>query len=240
MNRAKQLPDAYAKHVDSNNYKLLQLANLLYVDLNADLKKINQSRDLYNAAGKTLDYYGAMVGEKRSGASDDQFRTKIFNRIGKNVANPDCNSIITAIAQTLGLEPSTITIQEDENLSVKISGITLESVKKSGYTAEEIAEMISKLLTIGVTLSATSFSGTLFIIDKKAYWTFSSEVFEKYPYLASAWLAGQSQMYNYGNDVGLSGYGEVPEEFLTGKYIPQSEEYKTKGTYSGGTLGMII
>lgn len=231
MNRAKQLPDSYVKNVDSNNYKLLQLANLLYVDLNADLKKINQSRDLYNATGKTLDYYGAMVGEKRNGASDEQFRTKILNRIGRNVANSDCNSFITIVANMLDIKPETIRTVEGEN-SVEVVGLTVETIEKSGYTSEELIEMMENLLPIGVSMAGSEITGSLLIFDILNFFG-DDAVFSEYPRLYTAWYLGQVE-YAKGNDVGLSGYGEVPETFKS--VYPN---YQTSGTYTGGTLSVL-
>ena len=84
MNESRKLPDAYAKEKCSNLYKVMQLDDLLYADSKGALKSIDRSRDLQQAYGETLDKYGEMFGVERKGASDEQLRIKLLNKIAVN------------------------------------------------------------------------------------------------------------------------------------------------------------
>lgn len=221
MNNTKKMPDAYAKHTESNLYKLLQVVNLLQNDAKVDLKCIDKSRDIYKSSGKTLDRYGEMVGELRSGATDEQYRTKILSKIARSISGSDCNSVISAVAQIFGVDASDISLSEGD-MSVAINGLTIEMLENSGYKSREIEKMISGLIPAGVELSHQKYKGTLLINDE----TSSSS---DYPTLYVAWSRGMSAYVANGTDIGLSGYGEVPWD-STGTM---------SGTYQGGTLGIL-
>ena len=79
----KNLPDAFAKSENSNNYKLFQIIKKALADLDEDLSHINDTLDINfdtrNATdeekalfSKTLNLYGAMFNQPR-GAMDDDF-----------------------------------------------------------------------------------------------------------------------------------------------------------------------
>ena len=230
MNNTKRLPDAYAKNIDSNLYRLLQIANLLFTDTKCDLISISESRDLYNVSGKTLDYYGEMLGESRNGLTDEQYRTKILNRIGRYISGSDCNSFINSVSQMLGIEQSDISVSEGK-MSVTINGLTMQILDNSGYKSHEIEEMIKGLMPVGVEINRPMYSGTLLILNENDKTGFSPE--NNYPVLFPAWYRGQQELWNY-RDVGLSGNGKVPDSWAATAWGTKSE-----GTYEGGTLGIL-
>lgn len=168
MNNAKKLPDAYAKCVDSNNYKLLQLANLLYTDLRCDLLKIAESRDLEYATGETLDRYGEMLGKSRNGDSDTKYRANLLIQIGKHVSGSDFNSVIKLISDIFGIPVEEVQISELEdptitslyNIGAIVSNISFEAIEKVGFTIDEAIEAIKSLLPAGVPIVNSSFAGT--------------------------------------------------------------------------------
>lgn len=231
QNETKRLPDAYAKDTNSNNYKILQLLYLLNADTRADLQSIEHASDIANASGKTLDKFGEMYGQARNGANDEQYRFLIMYKISKMTTKSDCNSIINSL-ETLFNTDGGIKITEG-NLTAKVEGISIETIENTGFTNEQIKEMISDLMPVGVSLSGTTFAGTLKITNNKLVYG-NQELKEKYPVLYPAWSESQTLYMYEGKDVGLSGYGEVPELFAG------AEKYKTKGTYSGGTLSLIV
>lgn len=239
MNNAKRLPDAYAKNTDSNIYRLLQLVNLLYNDLKIDLKSIDETRDIQQATGKTLDKYGEMVNVSRGGATDEQYRTKILSQIARYVTESDCNSVISAIAHIFDAAETDISIIEDD-MKVEILGLTIETLEKSGYKSREIEAMIRGIIPIGVEMSPPKYAGTLEIIDYISFRRPSDEAFnelaDNYPVLFFAWQRGQSAYAGSGNDTGLSGHGEVPESF---KSLWGIVNYQASGDYAGGSLGML-
>lgn len=160
MNRAKKLPDAYAKSIDSNNYKLLQLANLLYTDLKCDLTSIFELRNLQHAFGKILDEYGRMVGLNRNGLNDEQYRIKIYNQIGKQRSTGNCNDAIRLIAQTLGVEVDSFSLIEKGDATISITGLTTDVLEQSGFDVRELREIIDGVLPIGVAIDEMTFEGT--------------------------------------------------------------------------------
>lgn len=236
MNNAKRLPDAYAKNTDSNIYKLLQLVNLLYNDLNIDLKCIDKSRDIHEATGKTLDRYGEMINVSRGGATDEQYRTKILSQIARYVTESDCNSVISAIAHIFDVAETEMSIIEGD-MKVEILGLTMEMLEKIGYKSREIEAMIRGLIPIGVEMSPPKYAGTLKILSDEeieANRSYANSFSSQYPVLHAAWVAN---FYNLGvntYDTGLSGYGKVPE-----KWKGWGAWYWYSGTFEGGTLGIL-
>lgn len=231
MNNTKRLPDAYAKNTDSNIYRLLQLVNLLYNDLQIDLKCIDKSRDIHEATGKTLDRYGEMINVSRGGATDEQYRTKILSQIARYVTESDCNSVISAIAHIFDVPVTDISIVE-ENMKVDILGLTMEMLEKSGYKSREIETMIRGLIPIGVELSPPKYAGTLKILSDEEIERMDISLRVDYPVLYPAWIHG-NMFGDY--DRGLSGDYDLPEDWvymsIVFGLIPE--------TFKGGTLGML-
>lgn len=159
MNDIQKMPDAYYKLVGGNLYNLLALASMIQTEGTTDFNDIADSRDIQNATGATLDNYGAMVGVARSGATDEQYRTKILNKISVNTSGVDANSIIRSIGQTLNTDSSGISISEG-NMAVSVLGLTLSQIAESGYSESEIRQMIENLLPIGVALEYVFYYGT--------------------------------------------------------------------------------
>lgn len=226
MNNAKKLPDAYAKNTDSNIYKLLQLVNLLHNDLRIDLQSIDESRDIQNATGRTLDKYGEMISVSRGGATDEQYRTKILSQIARYVTESDCNSVISAIAHIFDVPVTDISIIEGD-MNVEILGLTMEMLEKSGYKSREIEAMIRGVIPIGVEMSSPKYAGTLMIMEEGK--TVGDTFVQNYPVLGPAlWYGSLAQ--NIGT--GLSGERDIPESWISVGVDPT-------GTFEGGTLGIL-
>ena len=160
MNNINRLPDAYAKDVESNNYKLLQLACFLREDQREDLTAILESRDLKNAHGKTLDKYGEMVGQSRGGATDEQYHIKLLNQIGRQRSTGSCDDVIHLVAQTLGVDVGSFSLTEKGNATIAIDGLTTETLENSGLGLSEVKNIINDILPVGVGISGISFTGT--------------------------------------------------------------------------------
>lgn len=227
MNNTKRLPDAYAKNTDSNIYKLLQLVNLLHNDLKIDLQSIDESRDIQNATGRTLDKYGEMINVSRGGATDEQYRTKILSQIARYVTESDCNSVISAIAHIFDVPVTDISIVEG-NMTVDIFGLTMEMLEKSGYKSREIEAMIRGLIPIGVEMSPPKYAGTLKILSDEEIDRMDVSLRVSYPVLYPAWVHGH--IYHGVYDRGLSGDYDVPEEWTF---------LLSQTTFEGGTLGIL-
>lgn len=238
MNRTKNLSDAYRKDTGGNLYKLLQLVNLLQNDTKIDLNAIDSSRDIHEATGKTLDGYGLLIGESRNGATDEQYRTKILSKIARYRTDSDCNSIITAIAQLFTTDAANLSIIEDD-MKADVIGLTIEMLEKSGYKSREIKSVLSELMPVGVELIPPKYAGTLKLLSDEEIQKYTLFK-ERYPVLFPAWQAnfyvnfGGNDAGIYTHDIGLSGYGEVPEEWKG-----WLSTYWYSGTFEGGTLGML-
>lgn len=250
INNVTRLPDAYAKDADSNNNKLFQLAYFTSSILEDDLADIADSRDLSQAYGATLDAYGAMFGVPRNGATDTQYRVKILSQIGSLITTGDANSVLSFIAQMLGVSESSIRLIEG-NMVVNVAGLTMAVLQSTGYTAAEITEMIKSIMPIGVSVGSMSFAGTLLLH------TDTLSGVSDYPTLYASWMDGQlGKVYQKAisdqsvdeelvRKVGLSGNGTVPSSFLNTSYVQAIQnaiegfEFQASGTYEGGTLGIV-
>ena len=93
----KELSDAWKKTQDSNNAKMLGLNESSVNRLLEVFKQIDDCLDIYKATGKTLDYYGAAVGQPRGNLADDKYRGLIITRIAVNVSGCDYQTVIANI-----------------------------------------------------------------------------------------------------------------------------------------------
>ena len=76
--------------------------------------------------GKTLDYYGEMVGQQRGSLTDDQYRIMILVKIARNAASTDYNSIINILSMILECKTSDISlVNTNKPATVKIQRIPL-------------------------------------------------------------------------------------------------------------------
>lgn len=254
-NNITKFPDAYYKLIGGNLYNLMQLEALTSSVVSDDFKAVENSRELDKATGKTLDNYGSIVGETRNGATDEQYLTKILNKIAINSAGTDVNSIINTIIQTLRVEQSdlksyyvdTFTVNtvnisiKEGNGSVTVKGLSEKMVNKSGYSEQEVTVMIKELMPIGVNLERTVYAGTLEVFRSwfSAYPQLADQsLLVKYPLLWTAWYMGQLAIIQRGSEIGLSGDLDVPPEFAEGTGI--ITKMKTQGAYDGGTLSALV
>lgn len=156
-----KLPDAFNKEKDSNNNKILSLDSILQTEVHNDIVDAFESLDIYKAFGKTLDYYGEIVGQKRGALTDDQYRILILVKIARNAASTDFNSIIGILSMILECEKGDISlVNADKPATVKIQRIPLKVLVAVGFTAMQAAEMLNTLLPVTVTLEGAVFEGT--------------------------------------------------------------------------------
>ena len=161
MSNVKKLPDSYAKHASSNNYKLLNLNEQAITDAKADAAALFDVLDLQNATGHTLDLYGDMVGQKRGVLNDTQYRFMILTRVGINVAQGNYATVIKSLRLIFGCEDNEIVLRDsDSPCKVKLEAFPLEVLVKAGFTSMQAVAMIESLLPVGVTLDTANFEGT--------------------------------------------------------------------------------
>ena len=158
---AKNLPDAYRKTDESNNAKILAAEKSALDSTRDAISAIYESLDINKAHGKTLDLYGETIGQPRGAATDEQFLVLIKNRIVRNFANADHDSIVKALCMTFDCEPSEILLTEsDAPCRVKLEGIPIKSIVESNLDIDTATQIVFGLIPVGVYVESASFSGT--------------------------------------------------------------------------------
>ncbi len=166
MKNVERLPDCYRKDADSNNYKLLELNSLAVEELKADIKAVKNVLDLNLAAGKSLDLYGDMLGQRRGLLNDEQYRYMLFARIGRNIVQGDYQSIMDTLVLMFGSHQGDITLddldleEEETPCVVKLSKFPISVLLNAGFSSRQAVTMIETLLPVCVTLAADNFEGT--------------------------------------------------------------------------------
>lgn len=160
-NLVKNLPDAFKKSTDSNNFKILEIERVACNNLRERLQDISDILDINNAKGKTLDLYGERVGQARGQATDEKYLLMIKAKILRNISNGSYPSVVAAICETFNCEPSQVLITEDEQAcSVTLAALPLEIINAAGLTTSQTVAIIKSMLPVGVTLTAFLFEGT--------------------------------------------------------------------------------
>jgi len=166
LKNVERLPDCYRKDQDSNNYKLLELNSLAIDELKEDIKAVKNVLDLNLAAGKSLDLYGDMLGQRRGLLNDEQYRYMLFARIGRNIVQGDYQSIMNTLVLMFGSQQGDITLddldlkEEETPCVVKLSKFPISVLMSAGFSSRQAVTMIEMLLPVCVTLSADNFEGT--------------------------------------------------------------------------------
>ena len=159
-----KLPDAFDKQQDSNNAKMLALNEGSISVLEQVLDQVDVSTDIYQATGKTLDYYGEIVGQKRGNLNDEKFRLMILSRIAVNTSGVDYMTIMDNVIQILGCRLDDVTIIEmqdhDEPATLKVTALPYEILGRAGFTSRQAVEMLARLMPIGVKLIAQELQGS--------------------------------------------------------------------------------
>lgn len=161
-NHVKNLPDAYKKTNDSNNYKILEMERLAGEYLMERLQAIDNILDVNNATGKTLDLYGERVGQARGLADDEKYLLMIKAKIMRNLSNGSYTSIVDAICATFDCPPEEVYIKESENKPCTVESVELplERIVEAGLTASQAIQIIESLLPTGITLEFQFYEGT--------------------------------------------------------------------------------
>ena len=180
-NLVKNLPDAYKKTKDSNNFKILEVERVACDDLRHGLRQIFNAYaetpeeegilNINNAKGKTLDLYGARVGQMRGVAEDEKYLLMIKAKIMRNTSNGNHEDIVKALCATFDCEPSLVMLTEgDEPFTVNLTKLPMDRVTNVGLTTSQAKELIESLLPIGVKLASFIIDGTLtFGTDENEY-----------------------------------------------------------------------
>lgn len=155
------LPDCFDKSEDSNNHKLLETERQSIDKHSDDLWDIFQILDLDNARNKTLDHYGARVGQARGLADDEKYLILIKSKIMRNLNNGTYPSILNSICATFDCKPEEVYIGETNNpCNVSMVALPLDIINRVGMSATQIIALVKSLLPICITLDNVSLEGT--------------------------------------------------------------------------------
>lgn len=168
-NLAKNLPDAFAKDSDSNNYKILENEKYVLGEHLDHIWDIYTILDIDNATGKTLDRYGERVGQSRGLAADDKYLIMIKARIMRNIGNGTYPSILQSMVLTFGCTADKIYIEEtDEPCHIKTVTLPLDVLNSCDMTVKQVTQIIKSLLPICVTVDTVALEGTFEFSDSES------------------------------------------------------------------------
>lgn len=167
MSNVDKLPDCYAKGTYSNNYKLLKLNELAISDVKSDALAIYNMIDILQATGHTLDLYGDIVGQKRGTLNDTQYRYMILNKIGINVCQSTHATVINILKEMFNCDIKDIALKDDneKTCSVNLAKFPIQILNSTGFTVNQVIEIIETLLPAGVGISLANFEGTFEFSD---------------------------------------------------------------------------
>lgn len=127
---------------------------------------MDDTLDLDQASGKTLDLYGKMLDQQRGLLNDTQYRYMLYTKIGRNIAKGDYNSIMDIVVMMFNCNHGDITIDDfelteaDKPCAVELTKFPLYVLANAGFSSKQAIQLIESLLPICVTLSAQNFEGT--------------------------------------------------------------------------------
>lgn len=167
-NLVKNLPDAFDKSENSNNFKILENERLAVEEHLADLYRIYEILNIDNAYGKILDRYGERVGQSRGLATDEQYLVMIKAKIMRILGNGTYPRIINSICSTFGCEPSEVCIAEtDEPCTIKMITLPLTVLNTTGMTVKQTSKLIKSLLPICIRMDTLTLEGTFEFSDNE-------------------------------------------------------------------------
>lgn len=148
---AKNLPDAYRKDKESNNYKILEVEKQSTQMFNDDAENVFESLDIWQATGKTLDLYGEIYNLPRKDMNDDQYRIMILLKLAQNRSGSDHASIVSTLASVLGVPVDTFWMTDsDVPGNVDINALPYNVIQEAGVSIVEVWTRLKALLAAGV------------------------------------------------------------------------------------------
>lgn len=156
----KNLPDAFAKDKDSNNYKFLQIQKRSSDRVLKVLQDISDAFNIDNAYGATLDlWYGGKVSLERGQMSDEQYRIRLKGKQMQNTADGSFPDLVKALAFVLqcGKKDIHIVASETSN-AVIVKNLPNATLKNAGFNLPQINDLIMSLLPAGVKIAEYNYN----------------------------------------------------------------------------------
>ena len=155
------LPDAYSKGIESDNYKLLLLEQLFVQELRDDVQALDEVLDIHNATGKTLDLYGRTYKQARGALTDEQYRYSILQRVTRNMAQGDYNSIVNALSVAFGVPVTQIKfVETDKSAEVEMQSLPYSVLLEAGITVGQLRNIVLNILPAGIGLAPLNLEGS--------------------------------------------------------------------------------
>ena len=159
-NFAYNLPDAFQKDPDSDNYKLLAVEKYICDAIMQIMSDIYDITDIDKATGAALDMHGARHQILRGSSDDTQYRIRIKGKIAQSLCDGSRDSVAEAVAFILSSDTSQIQLRTKEQGKVELLGIPVELLIDAGFTTEQINDMLNALFPTGVVLEDVQYIGT--------------------------------------------------------------------------------
>ncbi len=156
----KNLPDAFEKDKDSNNYKLLQIQKKSSDKILQVLQDMLDAFNIDNAYGATLDlWFGEKFGLKRGQMSDEQYRIRLKGKQMQNTTDGSFPKLVKALAFILQCDKKDIHIVASERTnSIIVKDLPIDIMRNAGFTINQINEQIIQLLSVGVYVSEFAYT----------------------------------------------------------------------------------
>lgn len=156
----KNLPDAFRKDKDSNNYKLLLVEKHIYDKINAMLQSVFEIMNIDNATGKVLDLYGERVNLTRGKATDAQYLIRLKAKIALNFSDGSYDYVSRGLAFVLSSTPDKIKLKEGGNNTIHIIDLPLSVLTDAKFSADQFIEIVEDMLPEGVIVARKELTGT--------------------------------------------------------------------------------
>lgn len=163
MNNSLKLPDCYAKDIQSNNYKLLELNHFDIEELKKDIQSVYESMDMDLAYGRTLDIlYGEMLDQARGPCDDKKYRYLLFLKLAKYRAQGNYQTVTDMISWMFSISQEEFMLEDEDapSCTVVLKKFPLQGLRNSGFTSKQAMKTIESLLPIGVALQSHEIEGT--------------------------------------------------------------------------------
>ncbi len=165
-NLEKNLPDAFYKGSDGNNYKILQICRKGHEGIEEAARGVFDCFNIANAEGQVLDdIYGARANLARGELDDAQYIIRLKGKMMQNTVDGSFGGLVAALAFVLSCDESEILLQENGDGTVSILNIPLGVLTAAGFGSDEIVELIEAMLPVSVKVSEYGFSGTFEFSD---------------------------------------------------------------------------
>ncbi|WP_260484791.1 hypothetical protein [Listeria booriae] len=165
-NYSTMLPDAYDKAPDSNISKLLRIYADDMQTLHKLAEKVESYRDIDQATGKTLDYAGDNINQRRGKTSDEIYRVLIKAKETRIRCSGTIDDIIESLARALDCSYDQIQIFSDldeggtEPEALILKGLPLDSLNKVAMSATQFTQLVQKIVPSEVRVSSVILDGT--------------------------------------------------------------------------------